>query len=203
MDLLKKVRENGLTYEGYKKKINSYLNTTDSDTLSDEERERFGFTKLNQQRISRVEKTYQPSEEVAAFVKSIPSPQTWMVLTEGWCGDSAVNMPVFAKVASLSPAIDFVLIERDANPDIMDQFLTNGARGIPKMVAFNENGEVLFTWGTRPAAAQELVVTLKGQGMPKSEWEEKLHLWYAKNRGKDVDQELLEKLKSTAALNAV
>jgi hypothetical protein len=102
---------------------------------------------------------------------------------------------VLAKIAALNPFVNVLFVERDENLAVMDQYLTNGVRSIPKLVVFNEEGEELFIWGSRPAAAQALVLAQKGLGVPMSEWEEKLHLWYAKDRGKNLENEICEALE--------
>ena len=39
--------------------------------------------------------------------------------------------------------VDLRIILRDENTELMDEFLTNGGRSIPKLVRLNENFEVL------------------------------------------------------------
>ncbi len=71
---------------------------------------------------------------------------------------------------------------------------TNGSRGIPKLVAFDAQGNELFTWGPRPMAAHTLVMTEKAK--PEAErptqdaLAKKLHAWYATNAGHDTQLEL-------------
>lgn len=127
----------------------------------------------------------------------ITSPQIWMLITEDWCGDSAQNIPYIFKLAECNNNISLRLIPRDENPDIMDMYLTDGkSRSIPKLVAFDENGNELFQWGPRPEEAIKLVKDLKEQGFSKEEFEKKLHLWYAKNKGKNLEEEFIEILKA-------
>ena len=121
--------------------------------------------------------------------------QLWMVITEPWCGDSAQNLPYIAKISGLNGNIDLRIVLRDSNPDIMDEYLTNGTRSIPKLVAFNSEGDELFTWGSRPKAAQELVLKLREEGIVKPELYEKLHLWYGRNKGRDLESEFTEILQ--------
>jgi hypothetical protein len=74
----------------------------------------------------------------------------------------------------------------------MDHYLTNGTRSIPKLIAFDENGTELFQWGPRPKAAANLVSELKVSDISSPELYEKLHLWYGRDRGKTIEQELIE-----------
>lgn len=76
------------------------------------------------------------------------------------------------------------------NSGLMNQFLTNGFQSIPKLISIREDGVVLYTWGPRPFHAQQLMLDLKRQGIPKSEWGKQIQLWYAKNNGEQVVSEL-------------
>ncbi len=190
-----KIPHNGYTYEEYSKKVVEQLEKTDESKLSDEEKSLFDYTKLNMQRSSRIDKSYTVSEELKDLVKEISEKQIWMVLTEGWCGDSAQNLPYIAKISSLNENIDLRIILRDSNLEIMDQYQTNGTRSIPKLVAFDVEGNELFVWGPRPKEAQKLLTQWKSEGIVKPELYEKLHLWYGRNRGKELEIELMEILK--------
>lgn len=195
MALLQKIKAAGLDYESYKQKIDAIVATANPDVLDALENERLGFTKLNQHRINRVDKTYEPSSMLKELMAKITNHQVWMILTAVWCGDSAQNVPAIVKIASLNPLVEVKLLERDENLEIMDQFLSNGSRSIPKVVAFDEEGRIVFEWGSRPAEVQQIVTDLKGQGIAKQVWEEKLHLWYARNRSKALEAEMIAKLE--------
>ncbi len=187
---------NGLTYEEYNKRWIEELQNRNPENLSAEEKDLFEYKKLNKQRSERIDKTYQPSEKIIKLTQALKGKQHWMINTEPWCGDSAQNLPYIKKIASLNPDIDFKIILRDSNPDIMDLYLTHGTKSIPKLVAFDEDGNELFIWGPRPKAAQELINQLKSEGIVKPELYEKLHLWYGRNRGKDIEDEFLNILSS-------
>jgi hypothetical protein len=188
--LLEQIRNKGLSYSAYKEKVAAVIAQGENDAMSAEEHDKYNFTKLNQTRINRIDRTYSPSPEITNTISKITTPQTWLILTAVWCGDSAQNVPQLVKMAETNPLIKVKLIERDENPDIMDEFLTDGKRSIPKLMALSDNGEILFTWGSRPAAAQALVRNAIDSGGEKKVWEEQLHLWYARNKGKELENEL-------------
>lgn len=158
--------------------------------------ERLKYLPLNLVRTTRIEKTYTPAGALQAAARAIQAPQLWMVLTEPWCGDSAQNLPYIFKIAACSAAIDTRILLRDLNLDIMDAYLTDGTRGIPKLVAFDLQGRELFRWGPRPGPAAELFRQLKGAGTPVEELREKLHRWYARNRGRALENEFAELLRA-------
>jgi hypothetical protein len=75
----------------------------------------------------------------------------------------------------------------------MDQFLTDGARSIPKLIAIDRtSGDVLGTWGPRPKAAQELFVELRSRGVEKPLINEELQRWYLADKGRSLQTELAE-----------
>lgn len=154
------------------------------------------YTKLNQQRMKRWDKKAEINEELKAQIAKIDTPQRWLVLTEAWCGDAAHNIPVIAKMAELNENIELQLILRDENLDIMDQYLTNGGRSIPKLVAFNENNEELFTWGPRPNSLQELYKKMKEENTPAEESKTIIQQWYNKNKTQELQTEFVQLLNS-------
>lgn len=188
--------QNGMNYKDYMQSIVNDVAVQNPVFVNDEEREHFEYKKLNLQRSSRIERTYEVSEELEKLIKKINNKQLWMVITEGWCGDSAQTLPHIAKMVELNPNIDLRILLRDSNPDIMDLYLTNGTRSIPKLVAFDTGGNELFTYGPRPKVLQDLVLQWKREGIVKPELYEKLHLWYARNKGKEIEAEFIKILSA-------
>ena len=186
------ILQRGMTYNEYKKYFIEEVSTTDADKLNESDRELFEYKKLNLARSERIDKNYKVSDELASEIMNIKDKQLWMVITEAWCGDSAQNLPYIAKMVELNSNIDLKIILRDSNTEIMDLYLTNGTRSIPKIVAFDAEGNELFIWGPRPKAAQDLINQWKSEGIVKPELYEKLHLWYGRNRGKDIEAEMTE-----------
>jgi glutaredoxin-related protein len=119
-----------------------------------------------------------------------------MVITENWCGDSAQNLPYLAKISKLNNNIKLRIILRDSHPEIMDSYLTNGTRSIPKLVVFDAEGNERFSWGPRPMEVQKLFSQWKAEGIVKPELYEKLHLWYSKDKGKSIEKEILQLIQS-------
>lgn len=190
--IIERINENGLTYA-------KFLELTQQKLGDDEfiKNEKYDITKLNFQRSNRIYKTYSVSEEVKNLINSIKQQQTWVVITEDWCGDSAQNLPYIVKIAELNSLITLKIILRDQNLDIMDLYLTNGkSRSIPKLVAFDENGNELFQWGPRPTQAQMVVDKSIKEGLDKNAYLEKLHLWYSEDKGKTLEKEFINLLQN-------
>ncbi len=158
------------------------------------------YTRMCLQRMNRWNKTAKVSAKMAHLVESIPEPQIWLVITEAWCGDGAQSIPYLAKLEELNPQIQLRIIMRDEYPEIMDAYLTNGARSIPKLVAFTQDLKVeLFTWGPKPEYLMNRHKAYKhdAQGLSYSAFLEEIHLWYAKNKNQDLEAELFPLIQAT------
>ena len=192
---IKKIKSIGLKYQQYYNLTKSEVESAILDQLNEEQKKRHEDKKLNLHRMTRIEKHYSVSEELKNLILKIEKPQTWMIISETWCGDSAQNIPFFSKAVELNLNIDLRLIMRDENQDVMDLYLTKGTRSIPILVAFENTGNEIFRWGPRPQEGKKLFADLKAQGLDKSIILEKLHLWYGRNRGSALESELKELLK--------
>ncbi len=151
------------------------------------------YTKLNLQRMHRWEKTFSLRPDIRDLL-SVQPVQDWWVITEAWCGDSAQNLPVLAKMAEASAGnIRLHIVLRDDNPGIMDQYLTNGvSRSIPILVAFSKEGIQKLKWGPRPQAAQILFNEWKNAAtpLPFEDFEREMHTWYTRDKGNAVQDEI-------------
>jgi hypothetical protein len=166
----------------------------DNKTTGSNQSEKYVFyTKLNFQRMQRWNKTFHLRADVSEQLRQL-KPQIWWVITEAWCGDSAQCLPGIAKMAAAAEHIELRIILRDEYPEVMDKYLTNGtSRSIPKLVATDLEGNELFNWGPRPAAAQQMMVAWKAAPAGKSfeDFEKELHTWYAQDKGNALQDELL------------
>lgn len=180
----------GLTYQEYLAEVGRFAGLDPACAATDIERERCAVGPLNLQRMTRIGKTFTPSAETVELMRGISSPQRWMIISEPWCGDSAQSIPIIARIAELSTAVELRCVLRDRHPGVMDLFLTDGARSIPKLVAFSPEGEILFQWGPRPAGGMAVVAEAKAEGVSKQVREERLHRWFAGDRGAQMEKEL-------------
>jgi hypothetical protein len=192
-DILTPELINPLTYQSYRQLVEQLV----ADYLTsgpEQTEERITFTKLNLQRMKRVEKQFNLDPELLGALQQ-PRPEWhWVVLLESWCGDGAQQMPALAAIAEAVPTIELTVILRDENPAWMDTCLTNGSRAIPKLICLNaETNERLFAWGPRPLAILEKVLQLKEENpaVTKEEIHALVHTLYAKDRSQSLQLDLL------------
>lgn len=158
------------------------------------------YSKLNDSRLHRLDKTMKVDAEIEAKFKAIDTPYTWLVLSEGWCGDAAQILPIMNKMAELNLNIDFKVAFRDENLELMDQYLTNGGRAIPKLLVLNSDHEVVAHWGPRPAGAVKLIVDYKAaHGIVDEDAKAALQMWYLHDKGLSTQQELMEMMANIEA----
>ena len=146
---------------------------------------------INQQRVKRLTQRLhlEPETEMAAL-NAKPGTK-WLILNEHWCGDGAQIVPVQAAIALASKGrIEARVLFRDQNLELMDQFLTNGGRSIPKTIQLDSEFRVTTSWGSRPAEAQELVMRVKADPERAHLYSEELHKWYAVDRQQAIQSEL-------------
>ncbi len=184
----------GMTYPVYVDLLKDLL-TEGKTTGVNQDPHLFEYAKLNIQRMERIFKTVVVNEELANAVKAISEKQTWLCITEGWCGDAAQSVALFERLAELNDNITFKLVLRDENIELIDQYLTNGGRAIPMVIALQDGKEV-WKWGPRPASLQKVVDTFKeNPTVTLEDLKTQLHTWYAKNKTIDQQNELLERMK--------
>lgn len=153
------------------------------------------YSVLNDKRMNRLDKTLQLSEETIRTLKNISEPKTWLVLTESWCGDAAQTLPVINKIAEESNKINFKVVLRDENEELMNQFLTNGGKSIPKLIVLDKENNVLNSWGPRPSEATKMVNEYKEKhGVLDANFKQQLQVWYNKNKGKNTEKDLIQLL---------
>ncbi|MFN2260847.1 MAG: thioredoxin family protein [Psychroflexus sp.] len=198
LQLIKAHLDNAMTYKAYKNVVENLLEENKSTGFIQNETY-FNYSKLGFSRMNRWEKTAKLTERQQEIVKNVKQKQTWLVISEGWCGDAAPVLPIMKKITDLNNHIDFKVILRDENEDLMQAFLTNGGKSIPKLIAFNLDLEkIFFTWGPRPLEAAKMVAEEKEKhGVLSKEFKTKLQHWYNKDKGENISNDLIENLKQT------
>jgi len=195
-ELIEKGIENSYSYQEYRTLVSDLL--TEGKSTGNEQSEALtNYSMLNDRRMKRLDKTLKLDEAVtAAFSDAKVDHITWVVLTEGWCGDAAHSIPVINKLAELNNGIDLKIVSRDNNDELMNNFLTNGGKSIPKLIAYDtQNKEVIDTWGPRPSIATQMVNDYKEKhGGLDPEFKQDLQVWYNKNKGVNIAQDLLQLL---------
>jgi hypothetical protein len=202
------VLDQAMTYAQYRALLTELL-AQGKTTGPDQSPSRLDAALLNQQRMNRIDKRFQLADEARPLLAAIDRPMLWLVLAEGWCGDGAQIVPALHGMAQANPSIELRVLLRDDYPDVIDAFLTDGARAIPKLIFVDPaDGQVLGAWGPRPEPAAEIMRQYKKEAQTTADaatrealYEDaklKLHTWYAHDRTVTTQLEVMR-----AALAAV
>lgn len=191
-DIIQKSLENTYTYQEYKDLVKELL-AEGKSTGPNQSEDLTNYSMLNDRRMKRLDKTIKISDETAQEIQQLDEPQTWLVITEGWCGDAAQNLPVLDKMAALNENINLKLVLRDENLELMDLFLTNGGRSIPKLIALDKDNNVIDSWGPRPTVATKMVADYKAEnGALDAQFKQDLQVWYNKDKGKSTQEDFVK-----------
>ena len=194
---MKEIIENSLksaqSYTAYKEMVLQLLKEGKS-TGGVQNNDLFQYTKLNNQRMKRLDKQTKLHEETLTKAQKINKEFTWLVLTESWCGDAAQTLPVINKFAEANKKIDLKVVLRDENEELMNKFLTNGSKSIPKLIVVdNASLEVVGSWGPRSAKASKIVTEYKEKhGKIDAQLKTDLQNWYNDDKGTHIEMEMLE-----------
>jgi hypothetical protein len=83
------------------------------------------------------EVTIEPED--ARVLERLGAARRVLVITEDWCGTCLAEVPFVAKLIEGNSSIEMRFFPRDANPDLMDQYLKKGLyRSIPVFAFFDE-----------------------------------------------------------------
>lgn len=191
--ILEKSLQTAQSYTEYKEMVLELLKQGKSTGINQTD-DLVHFTKLNNQRMKRLDKQTKLNEETLSKAQKINRDFTWLVLTESWCGDAAQTLPVINKFAEANEKIDFKVVLRDENEELMNQFLTNGNKAIPKLIVVdNDTKEVVGSWGPRSAKAAKMVIDYKEKhGKIDSKLKTDLQNWYNEDRGVHIEKEMVE-----------
>ena len=158
---------------------------------------RFNFSKINNQRMKRLDKQTRLSEEAVKVTEKVNKDFTWLVLTESWCGDAAQTLPVINKFSEVSEKIDLKVVLRDENDELMNHFLTDGNKSIPKLIVIeNKTKRVVSSWGPRSEKASKLIKDYKIEnGKIDDKIKKDLQVWYNQDKGRQIEKEMVDLLK--------
>jgi hypothetical protein len=185
--------ENGFSYANYRKKVTSLI-AEGKSTGHTQSPDLLHYSELNETRMNRLEKTITISEEVKTKLQNLDKKYIWLVLAEGWCGDAAQIVPVIHKMAEATDKVELKIALRDDNDTLMQHFLTNGGKAIPKLIVLDAATlEVVADWGPRPHGAKQLILDYKAtHGVVDETAKIELQKWYLHDKGISIQNEIVE-----------
>jgi hypothetical protein len=193
INTIQKALQNSFSYDDYRKQI-THLISVGKSTGHEQSKDLLHYSELNETRMNRLEKTIVVLPEIINKLQSLDKKYIWLVLSEGWCGDAAQIVPVIHKMAEVTDKIELKIALRDDNDVVMQHFLTNGGKAIPKLIVLDaESLEVVADWGPRPYDAKQLIIDYKAtHGVVDETAKIELQKWYLHDKGVSIQQEIVE-----------
>ncbi|MDX2360250.1 MAG: thioredoxin family protein [Crocinitomicaceae bacterium] len=185
-----------MKWKEYTSKFEEILNGTNASAPYDNP-SYLEYVKLNNSRSNRWMKRGELTSETIAALSDLRSPMQWILITEPWCGDAAHSAPFIHLMAEASPMINLDIQQRDSVPSLIDDYLTNGGKSIPKLIVRDEYGNDLFTWGSRPEGCQNLVMDQKTMDITTQEKKAQQQAWYNKDKGVSIQEEINSLISSS------
>lgn len=197
-NIIEKALKNSFSYTEYRQLV-SKLILEGKSTGHTQTEDLLKYSELNETRMNRLEKTIEVPNEIMEQLNALPKNYIWLTLTEGWCGDAAQIVPILHKLDEVSTKIDLRLVLRDDNDDLMQMFLTNGSKSIPKVIVLEKDSKkVVATWGARPEPARKLIADYKAEhGVVDESIKIELQKWYLHDKGLTTMTELVEVLQNS------
>ena len=189
--IIQSALQNSHSYTEYRI-IVSKLISEGKSTGKEQSADLLHYSELNEVRMKRLEKTLKLDPEVEKTLQNLKSNQTWLVISEGWCGDAAQILPIIKLMADASENIGLKIVLRDENDALMNQFLTNGAKSIPKLLVLDESFNLINHWGPRPEGAKNLIIEYKAKhGIVDEVAKIALQKWYLDDKGISTMKEIV------------
>lgn len=196
-NLISKSIKKAVSYSTYRTLIKDLL-IEGKSTGNEQSEDLLNYSTLNDKRMDRLDKTLKISEETTNALNKLKDNFSLLVLAEGWCGDAAQIIPVLNKIANITSKIELKIVGRDENEALMNEFLTNGGKAIPKVILVNSKNEVLNSWGPRPSIATSMVNDYKAaNGGLDAEFKKDLQMWYNKDKGNNTQQDIVALLAAS------
>lgn len=189
--IIQSALQNSHSYTEYRTLVSKLISEGKS-TGNEQSADLLHYSELNEVRMKRLEKTLKLDLEVEKALQNLKSKQTWLVISEGWCGDAAQILPIIKLMTEVSENIDFKIVLRDENEALMNQFLTNGAKSIPKLLVLDESFNLINHWGPRPEGAKNLIIEYKANhGIVDEAAKIALQKWYLDDKGISTMMEIV------------
>lgn len=196
-NLIKDSLLKSMSYHTYRSNIKDLLSEGKSTGLNQSE-DLLNYSKLNDKRMDRLDKTLKVLDETNTALNQFNNHYTFLVISEGWCGDAAQVLPILNKIAENSINIDLKIVLRDDNEDLMNEFLTNNSKSIPKIIVLDNANNVINSWGPRPSIATKMVLDYKtANGTIDANFKKDLQLWYNKDKGQNTQNDIIQLLKAS------
>jgi len=103
------------------------------------------------------------SDADCAELARLNQPVHTLVMTEDWCPDSLMNVPILARVVEAAPGMDMRIFIRSRSPDLETYYQARDVHCIPVFTFLDADFDEIGTWLERPQAAHERLHAWKAE----------------------------------------
>jgi len=186
--------EKGISYEYYLIRVKYQMDHLQSEG---DPNAYVQYYSLGLTRMERWNKTFQLSDDQISRLEKITPNFQVLTISEGWCGDASQILPI-VDIIFKQLGVEHKIVFRDENLELMDEFLTHGARSIPIVIGVDKEGNEIFRFGPRPVYGMELLKKNKENPEEYSthQFHKDLQIFYNQDKGKAIFNELFEKIQN-------
>jgi Thioredoxin len=105
----------------------------------------------NRATLAAITRDIHLSADDVRFFSCLTGPIRALVISEDWCPDCALNVPVLMQIAGANPSLEVRFIGRDDNLDVLEHAKKGGRKAIPTILFFDADWNEIGHWIERPA----------------------------------------------------
>jgi hypothetical protein len=187
------ILQDSISYEAYINLTKEIVKSTNPPEMYRDDK-MMRYTTDNLERMLQLNDTIEIQSKLYNELQQSTAKWIWVCITEPWCGDASQIVPILHLISTSSDRVEFKILLRDNHNNVMDNYLTNGGRSIPKLICLKADDLIeVGTWGPRPAILQEIVVDkLNDPSLSFGDKVRMVHSWYGENKGEAIQHEFID-----------
>lgn len=150
------------------------------------------YVKNNLELVEKLKFDLKINKKLFNFIQTVEEERTILVILEPWCLDAIILLPFFEALSTINDKIVIQIYLRDNNPELMNQFLTNGGKSIPVVFELDSSNQMIWKWGSRSEKAKLQFETVKSL-----ELDDKIAAmksWYLEDKTMSAQEEIYDLL---------
>lgn len=116
---------------------------------------------VNQETMQRRTRTLNLTQAEIQRLRDLTIPRKLLVMTEEWCSDCLMNLPILARLAEASEKLEIRFFIRKDWPQLRTFFNTREVYSLPTLQIMDEAFNPLMVWVERPQAAHQSLAAWK------------------------------------------
>jgi hypothetical protein len=144
----------------------------------------------NRDTLEAITQEIQLSDDDVAFFSSLAWPNRALVVSEDWCPDCALNVPVLMHIAGASRMLEVRFVGRDDNLDVLEYAKKGDRKAIPTFLFFDSDWNEIGHWVERPVSVDAQLAAWEAVHPSPSEPDRAHEVWrrYRKERSTFRDE---------------